>query len=67
MIRFVDLEKPARMNGSSVKEIGGRVTKPRAVTKPQAVTKPAGGRPAKGDQSMSAAERMRGYRDRKRG
>jgi hypothetical protein len=49
------------------------VTKPISVTKPNGVTKPAdvrkpnkGGRPSIGDKPMTAAERMRRYRERKR-
>jgi hypothetical protein len=48
------------------------VTKPSLVTKPSPVTKPSlvtkhskGGRPAKGDCAMTAAERMRALRARK--
>jgi hypothetical protein len=44
---------------------GGRVTKPPSDEAP--VTKPAGGRPPKGEQSMTTAERMRAYRERRRG
>jgi hypothetical protein len=42
------------------------VTKPNSVTKPADVTKPQGGRPLLGDKPMTAAERMRRYRQRKR-
>jgi hypothetical protein len=56
MIRFTEVKAA---NGSPVAEIGKGVTKP-------AVTKPAGGRPLKGEQAMTAAERARAYRGRKR-
>jgi hypothetical protein len=43
------------------------VTKPNCVTKPDDVTKPnKGGRPRLGDKPMTAAERMRRHRQRKR-
>lgn len=53
------------VNGSPVKEIGGPATKPE--TKPSPETKAVTGRPPKGDRAMTAAERLRAYRDRKRG
>jgi hypothetical protein len=71
MSRYDDLRRMREVRFAAAKTFFEKppatVTKPIAVTKPADVTKPnKGGRPRLGDKPMTAAERMRRYRQRKR-